>query len=540
MTRRKLIGAAVAGSVHQLSVAQSIGTAAAQPPPAPAPFRVEPCEWEEATITDLGAAMNSGKASAESLTKGYLERIEALDRQGPSLRAVIELNPEARDIARSLDEERRTKGPRGPLHGVPVLLKDNIDTHDKMTTTAGSLALEGSRPLRDSFVTQKLREAGAVILGKTNLSEWANFRGHRSSSGWSARGGQTQNPYVLDRNPSGSSSGSAVAVAANLCAAAIGTETDGSIVSPASLCGIVGLKPTVGLISRFGIIPISQSQDTAGPMTRTVRDAAILLAALTGVDSRDPSTEQSSGKTHVDYTKFLDADTLRGARLGVARRFFRPGRAGNDVVEAAVQHLKERGAEIIELTDQGLWSNFGDAEHTLMLYEFKAGLNAYFALLGPESPVRTVDDVIAFNIRQHEKELRFFGQETLLKAREMGPLTDSAYLEAVEKARRLSRVEGIDAIIAEHKLDAIVAPSGGPAGTRDPLYGDRDSGGSSSPAAVAGYPNITVPAGFTAGLPVGISFFGPAFSEPKLLALAFAFEQSNRARKPPRFLPAVG
>lgn len=540
MTRRHFIGVAVAGSVHQSAGAQSVGTAAEQPPSAPAPFRVEPFQWEEATIADLGAAMNSGKTSAEALTKAYIERIEALDRKGPSLKAVIELNPDARDIARSLDEERKTKGPRGPLHGIPVLLKDNIDTHDRMTTTAGSLALLGSVPLRDSFVAQKLREAGAVILGKTNLSEWANFRGNRSSSGWSARGGQTRNPYVLDRNPSGSSSGSAVAVSANLCAAAIGTETDGSIVSPSSLCGIVGLKPTVGLISRAGIIPISQSQDTAGPMARTVRDAAILLAALTGVDSRDPATEKSSGKAHADYTKFLDAEALRGARLGVARRYFRPGRAGNDVVESAVRHMQERGAVIVELEDKRLWSDFSEAEHKLMLYEFKAGLNAYLASLGPGAPVRTLEEIIAFNIRNKERELPFFGQEILLQAQEMGPLTEPAYLDAVEKSRRLSRQDGIDAIIGKYKLDAVVAPSGGPAGSTDLVYGNRDAGGSSSPAAVAGYPNITAPAGYCAGLPVGISFFGPAFSEPKLLALAFAFEQSSRARKPPRFLPTIG
>ena len=529
--------AAALGSVPQFAGAQTCRSAEPALEAAPG---VEPFPWEEATITELGAAMNSGMASADSMTKAYLARIEALDRQGPSLKAVIELNPEARDIARSLDEERMAKGSRGPLHGIPVLLKDNIDTHDRMTTTAGSLALQGSIPLRDSFVAQKLREAGAVILGKTNLSEWANFRGHRSSSGWSGRGGQTKNPYVLDRNPSGSSSGSAVAVSANLCAAAIGTETDGSIVSPASLCGIVGLKPTVGLISRSGIIPISSSQDTAGPVARTVRDAAILLAALTGVDARDPATEQASGKVLPDYTKFLDVEALRGARLGVARRYFRPGRPGNDVVEAAVERMRERGAVIIELTDLRQWSNFGDAEHTLMLYEFKAGLHAYLASLGPAAPVRTLDDIIAFNLRNKERELPFFGQETLLKARDMGPLTEPEYLDAAAQARRLSRDEGIDAIIGKDQLDAIIAPSGGPAGTRDPFYGDRDSGGSSSPAAVAGYPNITVPAGQSGGLPVGISFFGPAFSEPKLLALAYAFEQATLARKPPRFLPTIG
>ncbi|MGI8603780.1 MAG: amidase [Verrucomicrobiales bacterium] len=498
-----------------------------------------PFKWEEATVSDFQAAMQSGKETAVSLAEAYMGRIDEVDRAGPMLKSVLEVNPDALEMARGLDDERKAKGPRGPLHGIPVLLKDNIDTHDRMMTTAGSLALLGSIPPLDAFVAQRLREAGAVILGKTNLSEWANFRGDRSTSGWSARGGQTKNPYVLDRNPSGSSSGSAVAVCANLCAIALGTETDGSIISPSSLCGIVGIKPTVGLISRAGIIPISNSQDTAGPMARSVRDAALLLGALTEVDPRDPITEQSRGKAHTDYTQFLNENGLRGARLGVARRFFRLGRPGSNVIESAIEKMKQCGAEMVELADKELFGGFGDAEQQVLLYEFKHGLNSYLASLGPNAPMRTLDEVIKFNERNKEKEMPFFGQEVFIRAQEKGPLTDQAYLDAVEKCRRLSRAEGIDALMDRHQLDAIVAPSGGPAGTIDPVYGDRDAGGSSSPAAVAGYPNITVPAGHVHGLPVGISFFGRAYSEPKLLKLAYAFEQATKARKAPRFLPTV-
>jgi amidase len=539
MTRRDFVQLAASGSARPLIATPAVAVAARPNRERSRPSRKPAFRWEEANISDLEAAMKSGKATAVTLAQAYLRRIEELDRGGPAFKSVLEVNPDALTIARALDDERKAKGPRGPLHGIPVLLKDNIDTHDRMTTTAGSMALAGSIPAQDSFVAQKLREAGAVILGKTNLSEWANFRGHHSSSGWSARGGQTNNPYVLDRNPSGSSSGSAVAVSANLCVVAVGTETDGSIISPASLCGIVGIKPTVGLISRAGIIPISQTQDTAGPMARTVRDAAILLGALAGDDPRDPATAQSAGKSHADYTQALDANGLRGARIGVARRYFRTGRIGNDVVEAAIQKMAQCGAVIVDLADRRLFSNFGDAEHEIMLYEFKAGLNAYLASLGPAAPVRTLEDVIQFNIRNREKELPLFGQEILLQAQEKGPLTEQAYLDALEKCRRLSRAEGIDDVIEKNELDAIVAPSGGPAGKTDHLYGDRDAGGSSSPAAVAGYPNITVPAGHHRGLPIGISFFGQAFSEPKLLKLAYAFEQATTARKTPNFLATL-
>ena len=503
-------------------------------------FRLNPVVLEEATISDLQAAMKSGQETAASLTKKYLQRIASIDRSGPALNAVIEINPEALAIARALDKERKAKGPRGLLHGVPILLKDNLDTGDRMMTTAGSLALVGSLAPRDSFVAQKLRAAGAVILGKTNLSEWANFRSSRSTSGWSGRGGQTKNPYALDRNPSGSSSGSAVAVAANLCAAAIGTETDGSIVSPSSFNGIVGIKPTVGLVSRAGIIPIAQSQDTAGPMTRTVADAAILLSALVGTDPRDPSTEKSLGKSQADYAKFLDPRGLRGARIGVARKHFGLRAGADKVVEAAIETMKSCGAIIVDPADLPTHGKFEDSEFEVMLYEFKAGLNAYLAGLGPRAPVRTLKEIIGFNERNKEKELLYFGQDTFIKAEAKGPLSEKAYIDALKKNRLLSRDEGIDAVMNQHRLDALFAPTTGPAHKMDLLYGDRDTGGSSTPAAVAGYPSITVPAGHVFGLPVGVSFFGRAYSEPTLLKLAFAFEQATKVRQPPKFLPTVG
>ena len=483
--------------------------------------------------------MASGKVSALSLTRKYLGRIVEIDRRGPALNAVIELNPDAEAIAAALDRERRTSGARGPLHGIPVLIKDNIDTHDRLTTTAGSLALAGSIPPRDAFLVERLRAAGAVILGKTNLSEWANFRGSLSTSGWSGRGGLTRNPYALDRNPSGSSSGSGVAVAANLCAVAVGTETDGSILSPSSFNGIVGLKPTVGLVSRSGIIPIAQSQDTAGPMARTVADAALLLGVLSGADPRDPATAGSTGKTHADYTAFLDPAALNGARLGVARAFFGFHRQVDALMETALTHLEQMGAEIVDPVEVPRGPQLEAAEGEVLRYEFKAGINAYLASLGPGAPMHTLADLIAFNQRHADEELRWFGQEEFLKAQAKGPLTDQAYLEAVATCRRLARAEGIDATMNNRNLDAIIAPTTGPAHLTDLAVGDHDLGGSTSPAAVAGYPSITVPMGQILGLPVGISFFGRAWSEPRLIALAFAFERATSARRPPGFLPSI-
>jgi amidase len=494
---------------------------------------------DEPTIVELQQRMNAGELTARGVALMYLARVEELDRRGPHLNAVIELNPDALAIADALDDERRSKGPRGPLHGIPVMLKDNIDTADRMQTTAGSLALEGSVAAQDAFVAKCLREVGAVILGKTNLSEWANFRSSRSTSGWSSRGGQTRNPYALDRNPCGSSSGSGVAVAAGLCAAAVGTETDGSIICPAQTNGIVGIKPTVGLVSRSGIIPIAHSQDTAGPMARTVADAAILLGALTGVDTRDPLTLTSHGKSHADYTPFLDPSGLRGARIGVARNLFGENDKIGRVMDGAVAAMRKAGAEIVDPVEVSRPHELGDAEFTVLLYEFKADLNAYLAGLGPESRVHSLKDVIAFNEAHRDTAMPYFGQETMLQAEEKGDLTSEEYRKALETCRRLSRAEGLDAALDKHKLDALVVPSGLPASLTDLVNGDPDRGGPSSPAAVAGYPTITVPAGFVFGLPVGISFIGAAYSEPVLIKLAYAFEQLTRVRRPPQFLPTV-
>ena len=534
LTSGMLAGVAVAALP---SLPLAAGTPAAIPQKAQAHLKA--FDLDELTVAGLQQAMQSGRLTARSITEKYLARIEEADKHGPGVNAVIESNPEALDIAEKLDRERKARGPRGPLHGIPVLIKDNIATRDRMMTTAGSLALVGAQAPKDSFVARKLREAGAVILGKTNLSEWANIRSSHSTSGWSGRGGLTRNPYALDRNPCGSSSGSGAAVSANFCALAIGTETDGSIVCPSGVNGIVGIKPTVGLVSRAGIVPIAHSQDTAGPMARTVTDAAILLGALTGVDADDAATSASQGKSLTDYTRFLDPHGLRGARIGVVRKSFGISEAVDALMSEAIEEMKRQGAVIVDPADIETMEQVGESEFQVLLYELKADLNAYLAALGPGAPVHTLEEIIAFNERNREKEMPYFGQDTFVKAQAKGPLTEKAYLDALEKDHRLTRKEGIDAVMEKFQLDALVAPTGGPAFMTDLVDGDHEVGGSSTPAAVAGYPNITVPAGFIFGLPAGISFFGRAYSEPTLIKLAYSFEQATRHRRAPQFLPTV-
>ncbi len=482
-------------------------------------------DLEEATIGHLAERMRSGRLSARSLAEQYLARIESIDRSGPALHSVIETNPDALSIADALDRERQEKGPRGPMHGIPVLIKDNIDTADRMKTTAGSLALADAPQPRDAAVVERLRASGAVILGKTNLSEWANFRSTHSTSGWSGRGGQTRNPYALDRNPCGSSSGSGAAASANLCTVAVGTETDGSVVCPSSINGLVGIKPTVGLIGGRGIIPIAHSQDTAGPMARTVRDAAILLGAM----AEGPHAQQ-------DYTKYLDPQGLRGVRLGVARKFFGITAQVDRLMENCLDEMKKLGAQMIDPADLPSHGKYGDAELEVLQFEFKADLNAY---LENRRAGLTLEKLIDFNEKHRREEMPYFEQEIMLQSQKKGPLTDPAYHRALAKCQRLSRAEGIDAALKKYNVTAIVAPTAGPAWPTDWLNGDHDTGGCSTPAAVAGYAHITVPAGFVHGLPVGISFFAGAWSEPALLKLAYAFEQAVQARRPPRYLPAA-
>jgi len=497
-------------------------------------------ELDEATVTDLQARMKSGELTARSLAEKYLSRIDEIDKRGPAINAIIELNPDALAIAEGLDKERHDKGPRGPLHGIPVLIKDNIDTADRMMTTAGSLALAGSIAPRDAFVVERLRAAGAVILGKTNLSEWANFRSSHSTSGWSGRGGQTRNPYALDRNPCGSSSGSGAAASANLCALAVGTETDGSVTCPSSMNGLVGIKPTLGLVSRSGIIPIAHSQDTAGPMARTVTDVAILLGAMAGVDSNDAVTKESAGKAKPDYTKFLDPNGLRGARIGIARKFFGFSEAVDQLMSGALDVMKRLGADIIDPADIPTMGKFGDAENDVLQFEFKADLNAYLERLGPKAPVHSLKEIIDFNEQNAKREMPYFGQDVMIKSQARGPLTSPAYLKALKTCRDLARKRGIDAVMTQHKLDALMAPTAGPASLIDLPSGDHIAGGDiTAPAAVAGYPHITVPAGYVFGLPVGLSFVGTAYSEPVLIRLAYAFEQATKHRRAPKFLPSV-
>lgn len=538
LTHAAVLGAAAAGGVPLAPAADGSQAARASAPPArPA---APPFDLEEVTLTQLQSRMASGRLTSRAIVEQYLARIAAMDRAGPSLHSILETNPDALALAAALDRERAEKGVRGPLHGVPVILKDNIDTADKMTTTAGSLALEGSIAPRDSHVAERLRAAGAVLLAKANLSEWANIRSNHASSGWSGRGGQCRNPFVLDRNPCGSSSGSAAAVSANFAAVAVGTETDGSIVCPASANGVVGIKPTVGLISRAGIIPISHTQDTAGPLCRTVADAAALLTAMVGVDPRDPATRAAAGHLRPDYTKFLRKDGLRGARIGVARaKFFGYNEPTDKLAEAALDVVKKAGAVLVDPADIPHAGEYDAAELDVLLFELKVDLNAYLKGLGPSARVRTLADVIAFNERERDREMPYFGQELFIQAEATRGLGDPKYKKALATCGRLARTEGIDAVMRTHRLDAIVAPTGNPAWPTDLVNGDHFTGSSSTPAAVARYPSVSVPMGFVMGLPVNLSFFGRAWSEPLLIRMAYAFEQITMQRKAPKFLPTL-
>lgn len=496
----------------------------------------------EASITDLQRAMTEGEITARELVTSYVERYRSIDQSGPALRSILEINPEASETAEALDRERHPslrQGTRGPLHGIPILLKDNIDTAGPMATTAGSWALKDWIAPRDALIARKLRNAGAVILGKTNLSEWANFRSTNSSSGWSGRGGQTLNPYALDRTPCGSSSGSAAAIAAGLAAASVGTETDGSILCPAAICGVVGMKPTVGLTSRAGVIPISRSQDSVGPFGRSVADVAAVLTAIAGADPRDRATEQANAHT-TDYTGFLDTNALHGARIGVLRQSFSGySPKGDAVANEAFNLLRDLGAELVDPAELPSAEELRNsrAEFEVMLYEFKAGINEYLAAVSSDVPVHSLEDVIRFNEDHAAEEMPYFGQELFVMAQGKGPLTDPTYREARETSLRLARTEGIDAVMAQHRLDALMALSTGPAWKIDRINGDHHMGGSSRPAAIAGYPAISVPAGYSFGLPIGITFMAEAFSEGKLLGFAHAFEQAAGVRRAPTFTP---
>lgn len=531
MDRRDFLGAGLAAG---LSASASAAGGAPSAEAAPGG------ELQETGILALQRQMAAGTLTSEVLVQRYLERMDALDSGGPALRSVIERHAGALAAAHELDAERAARGPRGPLHGIPLLVKDNIDTADGMANSAGSLALAGSRPVRDAGLVERLRTAGAVLLGKTNLSEWANFRSTRSSSGWSGRGGQTLNPYVLDRSPCGSSSGSGAATAAGLCAAAVGTETDGSIVCPAKACGLVGVKPTVGLVSRSGIIPISATQDTAGPMARTVEDAAVLLAGLAGPDPRDAATAGIPAGYGFDFLSALRPAALRGVRLGVVRSMFGENPRVAQCMEAALGDLSRLGAELVEV-DTRAHREVGEAEWIVLQYEFKAGLNSYLAGLGTGAPVGSLAELIDYNQREAARAMPWFGQEIFLLCEQRGGLDSVEYLEALATCRRLAREEGIDRMLAEHDLAALIAPTGDPAFTIDLVNGDHYTGGGTSTlAAVAGYPHVTVPMGKVSGLPVGVSFFAGAWSEARLLGFAYAYEQATRHRQTPRFLPSLG
>ena len=549
--RRRFLSATVAsGAGMVLGSGCTPGSPGA--PPQQEPNQVPPFELDEVDVAELQRSMSSGERTARSITELYLGRIEELNAQGPELRAIIETNPDAIAIAEALDAERAAGELRGPLHGIPVVIKDNIDTNDRMTTTAGSLALEGSVPPRDSYLVERLRQAGAIVLAKANLSEWANYRGARSTSGWSARGGQCRNPYALDRTPWGSSAGSGVAAAANLCALAIGTETGGSIMAPSSANGVVGIKPTVGLWSRSGIIPISHIQDTAGPMTRTVRDGAILLGALTGVDPRDGATAASAGHAEVDYTRFLDAAGLNGARIGVLRAYENPppGLAASlrfdpyvtTLFDEALSVMREAGAVVVDPTNLRLSEDSPVTDRvSVVATEFKAGINAYLAGLGPDAPVKTLAEIIDFNVAHADREMPHFGQERMEAAQASGPLTDPEYQAMRAAIHQAVGPDGIDRVLLEHELDAIVVPTVGPPPFIDHILGDRvDQGFGYALVPVIGYPSVSVPMGFMSGLPLGLCFFGTAWSEPTLLRLAYSFEQATGHRRRPTFAETLG
>jgi amidase len=542
LDRRTFVGASLAAGAALLAAPRSAlaSESSATPRMEPTPRDLAPQidDVLSRSVAELGALMQRGALTSHDLTQRYLTRIAQMDKAGVALNAVIELNPDALAIADQRDAERKAGTTRGPLHGIPVLIKDNIGSADKMRTTAGSLALANSPPSNDAFIIERLRAAGAVLLGKTNLSEWANFRSTHSVSGWSGRGGLTRNPYVLNRNTSGSSSGTAAAMAATFASLGIGSETDGSIISPSSICGLVGIKPTVGLWGRSGIIPISASQDTAGPMARSVADAAALLGPLTGVDPRDAATNASRGKGATSYLSYLDAAGLNGARIGSARHL-----AGfNDAVDArfdeAIAALRGAGATVVDPVKLTTVGKFDDAEETVLDYEFKAGINAYLSSLGADAPVKTLAELISWNEREKTREMPWFGQEIFIRAEKCGPLTDKKYVDARAKCVRMSRTEGIDAVMAKHKLDAIILPSNAPAWTTDLLNGDHFTGGNTTFAAVAGYPSITVPMGLVGALPVGLSFVASAWEEGKLIKLAYAFEQATRLRREPKYLAA--
>jgi amidase len=521
MKRRAFLATSIAAAAASQISCQYVP---ASPSNAPGDF-----ELDEVSLADLASGLTQSKWTSAHLVQLYLGRIEAIDANGPRLGSLIALNPDAASMAGQLDQERKSGKVRGPLHGIPILVKDNIETRDPISTTAGSLALADWRSPQDAFVAARLRAAGAIILGKTNLSEWANFRSTHSTSGWSGRGGQTRNPYALDRNPSGSSSGSGAGASASLCAAAIGTETDGSVTSPSSINGLAGIKPTVGLVSRSGIVPISASQDTAGPMARTVRDVAILLSVMADPDAHGAQ----------DYSSFLDPRGLRGARLGIARKFFESNAPLDAFLNTCVDALKNSGAEVIDPADLATHGQMDAPEQEVMYYEFKDGLNRYLTRLPAASPARTLKDLISFNEKNRDREMPFFGQELFIQAEARGPLTDERYVKARADCVRLSRQDGIDALLAKHRLDAIVTLTSGPAWFIDHVNGDRDTGSCTTPAAVAGYPHITVPAGLYKGLPIGLSFFSTAWSEPTLIKLAYSWEQQMNARRKPSFAASV-